>query len=74
MEGMLCYLIVIVGFAFYSEYIQTVMMKIEIPKCTVLSYFKWHKVYTKLFSCTKTHNCSTRNLKGEITKPNPKPN
>lgn len=63
-----------VGFVFYSEYWQTVMMKIEIPKCTVSSYSGWRKVYTKLFSCTKTHSSYTRKLKGEITKPNPKHN
>lgn len=63
-----------VGFVFYSEYWQTVMMKIEIPKCTVSRYSGWCKVHTKLFSCTKTHNSYTRKLKGEITKPNPKHN
>lgn len=59
MEGVPCYVIETVGFMFYSEYWQTVL--VETAKGTVPSYFDWQEFYTKLFSFTEMHNTCSRN-------------
>lgn len=53
MEGIPCYVIVIVGFTFYSEYWLTVL--VQIAKGTVPSYSDWQEVDPKLFSCIEKH-------------------